>query len=162
MLRNDLKLSIYKGLSFLLDEKDKRITYQPWLGDFLSIFYDRIMEKNIFPKKFEADILLHNKIMKRMLSEVSNCKVLELAAGSGSIINFMDNTNSYSATDISPSLLRIAKKKLNKANYPETSFYVMDANQLAFEAGSFDACVCVLSLNFFSDIPAVVTSCFQV
>ncbi len=45
-----------KNIHYVLDEKGHIIKYKPWLGDIFSFLYDRIMEKSIFPEKFDADI----------------------------------------------------------------------------------------------------------
>ena len=67
--------------------------YQPWLGDFFNGFYDFLMEKTVFPKKFGGDIHLHYKILKEELKDVHQKRILELATGSGNAIYFLNNDN---------------------------------------------------------------------
>ena len=53
-----------QGISYLLDDKGKIKKFRPWLGDIFSFLYDRIMERKIFPKLFNADIEKHFEMYK--------------------------------------------------------------------------------------------------
>lgn len=160
MLKSGIKTMEKRGLIYLTDDKGRRISYTPWLGDCFAGLYDLLMEKNVFPKKFGADIDLHYAILREMLKDVENMDVLELAAGSGSAMHFLKENNRYAGTDISPSLLKMAKKKLS--NRTESRFYLISAEDLAFEENSFDACLCIISFNFFKNHDRVVQDCWKI
>jgi len=59
------------------------------------------MEKAVFPRKFDGDIHLHYRILKRGYKEIHQKKVLELATGSGNAVYFLNNDNLYTGTDVS-------------------------------------------------------------
>jgi len=156
MLKSGSQVNSYKGLHYFLDEKGKRIFHKPWLGDSVGFLYDIIMEKNIFPRKFGASIDKHYQVLREMLIDIHGMEVLELATGSGSIIHFLANDNHYTGIDISVSLLRQAKKKLVKAGFQESEFYVTSAGNSVFKKNSFQICICILSLNFLDDLNLLV------
>jgi ubiquinone/menaquinone biosynthesis C-methylase UbiE len=114
------------------------------------------MKNSIFPKKFGGDISRHYKILSKDLQGVHQKRVLELATGSGSAVNFLPNDNHYTGTDISPGLLRKAVKSFRNANYKNAEFYVTSADDLPFDDNLFDIVLCILSLNFFNDIKKVL------
>jgi ubiquinone/menaquinone biosynthesis C-methylase UbiE len=113
------------------------------------------MKGSIFPKKFGADMSKHYEILSQELKGVHGERVLELATGSGSAVNFLENDSQYTGTDISPGLLRKAVKKFKSAGFKEAKFYVLSADDLSFDVDIFDICLCILSLNFFNNIKKV-------
>ena len=129
--------------------------FKPWLGDAFSFLYDFIMRCSIFPKKFAGDINKHYEILSKELQGTHEKRVLELATGSGSAVNFLPNDNQYTGTDISPGLLRQAVKNFSNAGFKNADFYVTSADALPFEDGFFNIVLCILSLNFFNDIKKV-------
>ena len=62
-IKDSVNITRKNGLNRLLDDKNKLIKYKPWIGDLFSFLYDRIMEKSVFPKKFNASIEKHYKIL---------------------------------------------------------------------------------------------------
>lgn len=90
----------------------KNIKFKPWLGDLFSVFYDYIMEKSIFPKKFDASIDEHMNFLKKEYSEISSADILELATGSGNVSEVLSSNNRYSGIDISQGLLKRAYRNL--------------------------------------------------
>jgi ubiquinone/menaquinone biosynthesis C-methylase UbiE len=110
------------------------------------------MKKSIFPKKFGADMVEHHDILRQELNGVHGKRVLELATGSGSAVNFLGNDNRYTGIDVSPGLLKKAVNRFLLAGFREAEFYVTSADDLPFEDESFDVCICILSLNFFDDL----------
>ena len=145
-----------KSLRYIVDADRKVTRYKPWLGDAFSFLYDRIMARSIFPKKFSASMSDHYNFLKQELDAWHGRRVLELAAGSGSAINFLPSDNFYTGTDISPGLLKQAAKRFNEKGFQEPVFYVVSAEDLPFKGQSFDLCLCILSLNFFHDAGVVL------
>jgi ubiquinone/menaquinone biosynthesis C-methylase UbiE len=142
-------------LHYIIEDGDRLVKFKPWLGDAFSFLYDFIMKNSIFPKKFGGDISRHYEILRNELKGVHGRRVLELAAGSGSAVNFLPNDNPYTGTDISPGLLRKAVKLFKDAGFKKFDFYVTGADELPFDDGLFDVVLCILSLNFFNDAKGV-------
>jgi ubiquinone/menaquinone biosynthesis C-methylase UbiE len=72
-------------------------------------------------------------------------KVLDLGCGNGRLAQlFVDKQVNYLGVDASEKMIEIAKK-----NYPDKNFAVMDALNLDLPEKSFDAVICVSTLNHF-------------
>jgi len=162
VLRSGNQVISHKGLLYFLDEKGKRISYKPWLGDSVGFLYDLIMEKNIFPRKFGANIEKHYEILREMMTDIHGMKVLELATGSGSVVHFLAVDNNYTGSDISVSLLRQAKKKVEKAGFKDSKFYVTSSENSMFEQNSFQVCLCILAINFLNDLNQLALELAQI
>ena len=155
MVKSGIKVISKKGLHYIVRNDGSMMKFKPWLGDAFSFIYDFIMKRSIFPKKFGGDMNRHNEILKKELKSIHGKKVLELATGSGSAVNFLGNDNQYVGTDISPGLLQKAVKNFQNAGFQDTEFYVANAENLPFDDNYFDIVLCILSLNFFDDIRMV-------
>ncbi len=141
-----------KKIYYVLDKNGKPIKYKQWLGNVFSFLYDRIMEKSVFPKKLSGSIQKHFEILKKELQNTHNKNILEIATGSGNAVKFINNDNSYTGTDISQGLLRLAEKNFTSYGFRNAEFYIASAENLPFTDGSFDVSICNLALNFFDDI----------
>jgi ubiquinone/menaquinone biosynthesis C-methylase UbiE len=155
MLKRGIKVINKKGLYYIIQNGGNLVKFKPWLGDAFSFLYDFIMKNFIFPKKFGGDMSKHYEIIRQELKYIHGKKVLELATGSGSAVNFLPNDNYYTGTDISPGLLKKALKNFQKASFKNAEFYVARADNLPFDDNNFDVVLCILSLNFFDDIKKV-------
>ena len=155
MLKNDIKVTNKKGLHYIVEDGGKLLQFKPWLGDSFSFLYDFIMKSSIFPKKFDGDMSKHYEILTQELKGIHGKHILELATGSGSVVNFLSNDNQYTGTDISPGLLKKAVKSFRSAGFKDAEFYVTSADDLPFEDNFFDIVLCILSLNFFNDVKKV-------
>lgn len=155
MLKNKIKVISKKGLHYIVEDGDRLLKFKPWLGDAFSFLYDFIMGSSIFPKKFSGDMIKHYEILSNELKGVHEKRVLELATGTGSAVNFLPNDNKYTGSDISPGLLRKAVKNFRNAGFKNADFYVTSADDLPFDDNRFNIILCILSLNFFSDIKKV-------
>ena len=153
MQSNQFKLK--KGILYQI-ENGKIKKYKPWIGDAFSIFYDLIMQKQIFPKKFKADRSLHYEIIRKQYQKLHSKNILELATGSGDVASIIPHDNFYTGIDISASLLAIAKNRFKKANLKKCSLYLIGVENLFFEAESFDCIICNLSFNFFPNTINVI------
>jgi len=155
MLKENLDIIKKKGINYI--KIDTRIRkYQPWIGDLVNFFYDQIMEKSVFPKKFNGNIQLHYDILKKELERVGGKKVLELATGSGNAVKFLNKNNQYTGIDISPGLLRKACQRFRNNGFQNTEFFLTAAEDLPFQDGMFDIVICHLSLNFFGCVEKVI------
>ena len=155
MLKENVGIIEKRGINYI--KINTRIRkYQPWIGDLVNIFYDRIMEKSVFPKKFNGNIQLHYDILKKELERVGGKKVLELATGSGNAVNFLNKNNQYTGIDVSPGLLRKACQKFRNNGFQNAEFFLTGAEDLPFQDGMFDIVLCHLSLNFFGNIEKAI------
>ncbi len=152
MLKSGIRVIKKKNLCYIAENENSVKQIKPWLGDAFSFLYDFIMKNSIFPKKFGGDIRKHYEILSQELKNIHGKRILELATGSGSAVNFLPNDNQYTGTDISPGLLRKAVKSFRSAGFKEAEFYVTSADDLPFDDNIFSICLCILSLNFFNDI----------
>ena len=147
---------IKKGKLYYAVGSDNRLKrFKPWLGDSFSFLYDFIMRNSIFPKKFGGDIQKHYDALTRELSAFHGKQVLELGTGSGSAVYFLSSDNQYTGTDVSPGLLKQAVKRFIKAGFQNPEFYVVSADDLPFDSGVFNVCLCILSLNFIGNVEKV-------
>jgi len=146
MLKKGINVIIRNKLHYIVTDSGKLVCYKPWLGDSFSFLYDYIMKKFIFPGKFCGDMTLHYKILNREMKGIVKKRVLELAAGSGSAVNFLSNNNQYTGIDISPGLLRKAVKNFSSNGFKNADFYVTSADELPFDNNLFDVVLCILSL----------------
>lgn len=155
VLKKGLRRIDKKGLYYITKNGKDVKRFKPWLGDSFSFLYDYIMETSIFPKKFGGDMSKHYEILSQILKDIHSKRVLELATGSGSAVNFLEKDNQYTGTDISPGLPRKAVKRFRDAGFEGAEFYVTSADDLPFEDSTYSICLCILSLNFFDDIKRV-------
>lgn len=116
-----------------------------------SFLYDRIMERSVFPKKFNASMAVHYTILGKLLKPVTGQTIIEFATGSGDAIRFLNPDNTYAGVDISPGLLRLARKKFERHGFNRFELYAADACTTPFQDHLFDAAICNLSMNFFPD-----------
>jgi ubiquinone/menaquinone biosynthesis C-methylase UbiE len=161
MLRTDFKTRD-RGPVTWVSHSGNRIKHTPWIGDLTAGIYDRLMASSVFPKKFEADIVVHRNLIGDFLKNSHSKQVLELATGSGSITEVLPADNIYTGTDISPRLLKIAGKKLEAKGFKDSRLYICDVGDLPFMDRLFDICICNLSFNFFPELERTVAEIHRV
>lgn len=155
MLKSGIQVIKKKDLCYIAESEKSIKRIKPWLRYPFSFLYDFIMKSSIFPKKFGGDMSKHYEILSQELKGVHGKRVLELATGSGSAVNFLPNDNQYTGTDISPGLLRKAVKSSRSAGFKNAEFYVASSDDLPFDDNLFDITLCILSLHFFNDVKKV-------
>lgn len=155
IIKEDIQTKNISGINYILKNGEK-IVFKKWLGDLFSPLYDRIMKKNVFPKKFNGDIQTHENFLKNIYKDIQKKVILEISTGTGNLSNLIDNNNEYFGIDISPGLLKKAIKNFNENNFNDFNLYLCSVDNMIFEDNSFDYIICNLSLNFFSDIQKVI------
>ncbi len=140
------------GINYLIDENGKVKKFKPWLGDIFSFLYDRVMEKNVFPKLLNGDIKKHFEILKKEFENIHNLNIVEIATGSGTLSKYLPNNNKYVGIDISKGLLKRAVSRFKINGFKNFELYNTSAEILPFNDNTFDFAICNLSLNFFDDI----------
>ena len=87
-------------------------------------------------------------------------QVLDIACGSGrtTIVaaGLVGESGHVAGIDIADKLLDVAREKTEAAGLSNTDYRVMDAADLDFSDGSFDAVLCGSSLFLFKEIPDVL------
>lgn len=161
MLKENLK-AVQRGQINYIQADDHIKKYTPWSGDVVNFFYDGIMERSVFPRKFYADLQLHYDILKKELQDIHHKKILELSTGSGNAVYFLSPDNDYTGIDISPGLLRKASQRFRKSNFNHAQFYLASAEDLPFEDHYFDVILCHLSFNFFQELRIVIQEATRV
>ncbi|MFO8087354.1 MAG: class I SAM-dependent methyltransferase [Bacteroidales bacterium] len=151
-IKGSVRMTSKNGIHHLLDDNNKVIKHKPWLGDLFSFFYEKIMEKFVFPKKLNASFEAHYIILEEIFENVSDRVIIEFATGSGDAIRFLNSRNIYAGVDISSGLLRLAKKKFDQHGFTLFELYSSDACKTPFQENTFDIAICNLSLNFFHSI----------
>ncbi|WHZ13087.1 MAG: methyltransferase [Burkholderiaceae bacterium] len=93
--------------------------------------------------------------MLDMAGVVPGARVLDVAAGAGdqtlAIAHRVGPGGSVLATDLSPGILALAEANAARAGLRNVATQVVDGEQLALGAASFDAAVCRLGLMLFPD-----------
>lgn len=93
--------------------------------------------------------------MLEMAQVRTGARVLDVAAGAGDqtldIAKRVGPSGSVLATDLSPTILALAKDNAVRAGYGNVAIQVADGENLAVEEAAFDAAVCRLGLMFFPD-----------
>jgi hypothetical protein len=100
MLKSGIQVIKKKDLCYIAESEKSIKRIKPWLRYPFSFLYDFIMKSSIFPKKFGGDMSKHYEILSQELKGVHGKRVLELATGSGSAVNFLPNDNQYTGTDM--------------------------------------------------------------
>ena len=124
MLKSNVRTKYIRGIYYIIGNKGRAIKYKPWLGDLFASLYDFIMEKSIFPRKFNGDIDKHFSILKKQCSDIHDKTIVEIATGSGNIVEFLPSDNYYFGIDISPGLLKTANNKLKKAGFQKFKLFL--------------------------------------
>jgi len=152
MNREKISIINIRGIYHIIDKGGRVKKFKPWLSDIFSLFYDKIMEKYIFPRLFNGDINKHFSILKEELGKIYNAKVIEIGTGSGILLKYLPNDNEYTGVDISIGLLKKAMSNLKKYGFKKFELYNTTAEILPFENNVFDIALCILSLNFIDNI----------
>ncbi len=161
-IKDSVKITSKSGINHLLDDNNKLIKNKPWLVDLFSFFYDIIMEKSVFPKKFNASIQEHYKILRQIFENISQKTIIEFATGSGDAIKFLNNNNIYAGVDISSGLLRLARNKFDQYGFITFELFSTDACETPFKKNNFDIAICNLSLNFFQNIDNFISELYRI
>jgi len=114
-----------------------------WL-DSMPETYDRCLRSAVFGPYAEH--------VAALLGELGPATLLELAAGTGiltaELVRVLPNA-AITATDLNSAMVTHGASRV-----PGAAWQVADAQQLPFDAASFDALVCQFGVMFFPDKPA--------
>jgi len=120
----------------------------------------RIYERTLGPVYFEPYAVETARRAKRLKPQ----KILEVACGTGRVTvqlaERLPKTVRITATDISPDMLAVAKKKLSRDK--NVNFKVVDAMKLPFANESFDMVICQFGLMFFSNREKAIKEMWRV
>jgi ubiquinone/menaquinone biosynthesis C-methylase UbiE len=155
-LKPDTRVMKKGALCYVVESGNRLMRFRPWLADSFSFLYDFIMSTSVFPRKFGGDIQEHYDTLTQQLAGIHGRQILELGTGSGSAVHFLSTDNRYTGTDVSPGLLKQAAKRFIEFGFRNPEFYVVSADDLPFAGGTFDLCLCILSLNFIGNVETVL------
>ncbi len=150
------QLSTENGIRCITEEEGNLKRQRPWLNSLFAPFYDWSMKKSVIPKKFGASCSKHYRMLKTFFQDIHGKEVLEIATGSGNVVEFLPSDNRYSGIDISKGLLKQALKKLKKNGFSKAELYLTDACNLPFENDRFNVAICNLSFNFIENTDAFI------
>lgn len=111
-----------------------------------------------------TSVLLHSRAHQRALKSCGiedGMRVLEVATGSGEMLRRLVRANRGGTTlgvDLSPNMAAIAQKRARR-RFPQSAAHcqAVDARQMPFRDGSFDAVVCCYLLELLSSDDIVRT-----
>ena len=102
-----------------------------------------------------------NELMLDLAGVMPGSRVLDLGAGTGDqtllAAQRVGPDGAVLATDISASMLDLARAAAEAAGLPNVETRVMDAQRLELESGSFDAAIARFSLQFVPDVQRALT-----
>ncbi len=125
-------------------------------------FYDFVHEKYLLPRLHKANPKLHKKILKSLLSQVKESRVLDIACGTGSAIAHFDKSNEYTGLDLSYSMLKEAVKKAKKKSFKSCRLIQGNAGNLPFDHESFDFIFMDTSLHLIPDYQLAIAQISKV
>lgn len=106
------------------------------------------------------------ELMLNMAGITAGSRVLDVAAGAGeqtiSAARRVGPSGSVLATDIAPKILGYAEAAVRQAGLTNVETQVMDGENLALEAGAFDAVICRVGLIYFPDQHRALTGIHRV
>lgn len=105
-------------------------------------------------KNYHSELIIPN--LMRMIGEVKNMNVLDVACGQGQISNELAQLGAkVEAFDAGADLIRIAK-----ANNKSINYLVLDAEDFAkgYEGKTFDIIICVLAVQNIENVKALISN----
>lgn len=107
-----------------------------------------------------------NELMLDLVGVTIGSRVLDLGAGTGDqtllAAQRVGPTGTVMATDISSSMLDLAREAAQAADLVNVQTQVMDAQDLKLESGSFDAVMASFSLQFVPDVQRALAEVLRV
>ncbi|AOW12431.1 ubiquinone biosynthesis protein UbiE [Hydrogenophaga crassostreae] len=124
-------------------------------------FWDRAARK--YAADPIADLPGYEATIRRVQSLLSpDQNVLEIGCGTGSTaLRLAPHTRRLLATDVSASMIAIAREKLAAEPIPELSFAVADADAPAGGPGEYDAVLAFNLLHLVTDLDGALTAATQ-
>ena len=119
-------------------------------------FWDRIARK--YAKSPVKNIPAYQATLDRVRAYLKPAdRVLEIGAGTGSTaLTLAGETGHFTATDISPEMIAIAREKLAQSDVENLDFTVAPVVETRFDAGSFDAVLGFNILHLVDDLSASI------
>jgi len=104
------------------------------------------------------------EILKKLARELTNLKILEIAAGTGRFTKvLLEQSNSVTALDISSTMLEQLKQRLKKhPSYGRLQIIIGDARNMALGLRPVDVVVCFNALSHIHEHRRVLTEVYRV
>ncbi len=118
--------------------------------------YDLMQEYFVRPHIHKVDPCQHRKTVKAILAPAKNKRVLDIACGTGSAIQYLDRSHRYTGLDLSYRMLKRAVKKGAKKNFSSMQFIQANAEQQHFPEHCFDLIVMDTALHMIPNYQAAI------
>jgi ubiquinone/menaquinone biosynthesis C-methylase UbiE len=92
-----------------------------------------------------------------MISDIHGIEILDLACGTGSIVQYLADDVSYTGLDLAEKMIFLAKKRIKQTHISKYRFIVESAHNMPFYDQEFDVVICNLALHFFPDYRQVIS-----
>jgi ubiquinone/menaquinone biosynthesis C-methylase UbiE len=89
--------------------------------------------------------------------------ILEIGCGAGDMaFHLSPNCKKIMATDLSPDMISVAKRRLSKSEHDNLTFQVEDSYNLSFSDNSYDKVICINALQVMKEPNRAVGEGFRV
>lgn len=143
-------ISLLQGeLSPENNHRRKSFSRSAWL-------YDLMQEYLVRPRIHKVDSRQHRKILQKIIAPAKDKRVLDVACGTGSSIQYLDRSHQYTGLDLCYSMLKRATKKGAKKGFTAMQFIQANAEKPYFLEQSFDLVVMDTALHMIPDYQAAI------
>jgi ubiquinone/menaquinone biosynthesis C-methylase UbiE len=133
----------------------------PWFDRLGAAAYDFFVERERLARiggmaLWGSDARLLYRSLDAISDLPDGSAVLDVPCGGGVAFRALrpEQRVRYVAADVSPGMLRRARREAERRNLGQVELVEADVEALPFDDASFDLCVCLNSLHCFSDPPA--------
>jgi ubiquinone/menaquinone biosynthesis C-methylase UbiE len=139
--------------------RDVRAVWRsPWFDRLGAATYDFFVERERLAQVggrlvWGTDASLLYRSLDAIPSMPENSAILDVPCGGGVAFRALrpDQRVRYVAVDLSPGMLRRARREAERRGLDSIEFLEADVESLPFDDGTFDLCVCLNSLHCFPD-----------
>ncbi len=118
---------------------------------FFSPLYDLSMKYIIRSKIHKASPRRHTRIWQELIGSVRQAKILDLACGTGGLIDCLDKDNAYTGLDISYEMLKKAARRARRKKFTRCRLIRANAEDPIFSGHNFDRVVTDTALHMIPD-----------
>ncbi len=125
---------------------------------FFSPLYDLSMKYFVRSRIHKANPGRHIHIWQELIGSVRKAKILDLACGTGGLIDCLDKENEYTGLDLSYEMLKKAVRRAQKKGFTYCRFIWGNAEEQIFPGHSFDLVVTDTALHIIPDWKGAIMS----
>jgi ubiquinone/menaquinone biosynthesis C-methylase UbiE len=142
----------------------REVWRSPWFDRVGAAAYDFFVERERLARvggriAWGTDTSLLYRSLEAISSMPDGAAILDVPCGGGVAFRALrpEQCLRYVAVDLSPGMLRRARREARQRALPQIEFIEGDVESLPFDDASFDLCVCLNSLHCFPDPAAGLT-----